>query len=248
VGRHNLINALQAATVAYVLADPDPGSLREALATCPAVPGRLEPVGPAWPAPTIAASDLLPTDEAAMPPTGPVVLVDYAHTHDALLNALSAVRPLVPEAGQLVVVFGCGGDRDRTKRPEMARVACQLADRVVITSDNPRTEEPGDIIDDILAGVPVDLRPHASATGSGRPAGVGGEVDSTVRLRVEPDRGAAIAGAIAEAGVSDVILIAGKGHEDYQIVGTDRHHFDDREQAAQALRQRAGQSSSQSGH
>ena len=141
----------------------------------------------------------------------PTVLVDYAHTPDALENALAAARPFA--TGQLICVFGCGGDRDRGKRPQMAAIAARHADRVVVTSDNPRTEDPQRILRDVVAGIPV-----------GQAA------------LVEGDRAAAIATAVAEAGPDDLVLIAGKGHEDYQILGTERIHFDDREQAEAALR------------
>ncbi|MFW5857750.1 MAG: glutamate ligase domain-containing protein, partial [Planctomycetota bacterium] len=150
----------------------------------------------------------------------PRVLVDYAHTDDALDNALGAVRRVAE--GRLTAVFGCGGDRDRTKRPRMAAVACRWADRVVITSDNPRTEDPRRILADILEGVPADRQ---------------GDV------LVEPDRAAAIAMAIARAGDEETIVLAGKGHEDYQILsdgrgGVRKIAFDDRLHAAEALRQR----------
>jgi UDP-N-acetylmuramoyl-L-alanyl-D-glutamate--2,6-diaminopimelate ligase len=143
----------------------------------------------------------------------PAVLVDYAHTPDGLDNALQACRPFT--RGRLICVFGCGGDRDRSKRPQMGAIAARLADAVVVTSDNPRTEDPQRILDDVLAGIPA----------------------GTV-LQVEADRAAAIASAIAEAGSDDLVLIAGKGHEDYQILGTTKVHFDDREEAEKALRQR----------
>ncbi|MGB5239405.1 MAG: cyanophycin synthetase, partial [Prochlorococcaceae cyanobacterium] len=145
----------------------------------------------------------------------PAVLVDYAHTPDGLENALAACRPFAQ--GQLVCVFGCGGDRDRGKRPQMAAIAARLADRVVVTSDNPRTEDPQRILDDVVAGIPAGTD-----------------------LLVEVDRAAAIEAAIAAAGPADLVLIAGKGHEDYQILGTTKIHFDDREQAEQALRSRLG--------
>src|SRR5690606_13509166 len=138
-------------------------------------------------------------------PAAPTVLVDYAHKTDALENVLLALRPLVPQGGKLVCVFGCGGDRDKTKRPKMAAVACRLADRVVVTSDNPRTEDPDAIIRDVLEGVPAEKR-----------AGV----------VVEPDRAAAIRAAVAAADAMDTVLIAGKGHEDYQIIGKAKRHFD----------------------
>jgi UDP-N-acetylmuramoyl-L-alanyl-D-glutamate--2,6-diaminopimelate ligase len=139
------------------------------------------------------------------------IFVDYAHTDDALRNVLSAVKPLT--RCQLTVVFGCGGDRDRTKRPRMARVAGEWADRIVVTSDNPRSEEPRAIIDEILVGFDADAR---------------------TRLTVEPDRALAIRAALAAASAGDVVLIAGKGHEDYQIIGDRRIHFDDIEVAIQA--------------
>ncbi len=134
------------------------------------------------------------------------IFVDYAHTPDALRNVLAALRPLTRR--RLICVFGCGGDRDPTKRPKMGAAVAELADLAVVTSDNPRTEDPRTIIDQILPGVP---RPFL----------------------VEVDRATAIRAAIAEAVPGDVVCIAGKGHEDYQIVGTTKHHFDDREQAAQ---------------
>ncbi|MCC7145182.1 MAG: UDP-N-acetylmuramoyl-L-alanyl-D-glutamate--2,6-diaminopimelate ligase [Phycisphaeraceae bacterium] len=196
VGRHNVYNALQAISAVSILADLS-RLLPEAMENCPAPPGRLELVR-------------LP-DENLRRHT-PVVLVDYAHTHDALENVLLALRPVFQ--GRLFVLFGCGGDRDRTKRPKMAAVACRLADRIIITSDNPRTEEPQDIINQILAGVPADAR---------------------ARVTVEPDRAAAIALAIASAAPADVVLLAGKGHEDYQIIGKTKRHFDDREHALTAL-------------
>ena len=202
VGRHNVSNALQAVAAAWSVAPLNPAALRAAVESMPAVPGRLERVG------SPDRSD-------------PAVFVDYAHTHDALENVLHALRPTVQVGGRLIVVFGCGGDRDRTKRPRMGEVACRLADRVWITSDNPRTEDPAAIIDEIVLGVP--------------------DADERVcEVRVEPDRAAAIARAVAEADLRDVVLIAGKGHEDYQIVtdgrgGTRKVRFDDREHAAAAL-------------
>ena len=141
----------------------------------------------------------------------PAVLVDYAHTPDGLRSALKASRPFVD--GRLVCVFGCGGDRDRGKRPQMASIAAELADRVVVTSDNPRTENPQQILDDVVAGL-----------------------SSEIDYQVEADRAIAIAQAIDAARPGDLVLIAGKGHEDYQIVGTEKLHFDDREEAEKALR------------
>ena len=141
------------------------------------------------------------------------ILVDYAHTPDALSNVLAALRPVTRR--RLICVFGCGGDRDPTKRPKMGAAVTEAADLAVVTSDNPRTEDPRAIIDMILPAVPD---PFA----------------------VEPDRRAAIRIAVAEAVPGDVVLLAGKGHEDYQILGTTKIHFDDREEAAEAVRQRQG--------
>ncbi|MBE9137103.1 UDP-N-acetylmuramoyl-L-alanyl-D-glutamate--2,6-diaminopimelate ligase [Nodosilinea sp. LEGE 07088] len=142
------------------------------------------------------------------------VIVDYAHTPDSLKSSLTAARPFVP--GRLICVFGCGGDRDRTKRPQMGRIAYDLADVVVVTSDNPRTEDPERILQDVVAGIPAKL----------------GED------QVVGDRATAIQSAIAMAQPGDGILIAGKGHEDYQILGTEKIHFDDREQARHFLEKR----------
>jgi UDP-N-acetylmuramoyl-L-alanyl-D-glutamate--2,6-diaminopimelate ligase len=194
VGRFNLMNLLQA--VGVLLQQDLPLALVLAgLADFRGVPGRMERV---WAA---AGGEL------------PAVLVDYAHTPDGLDNALQACRPFTK--GRLICVFGCGGDRDRSKRPQMGAIAARLADAVVVTSDNPRTEDPQRILDDVLAGIPA---------GSA--------------LQVDADRARAIASAIAEAGPDDLVLIAGKGHEDYQILGTTKVHFDDREEAEKALRKR----------
>jgi UDP-N-acetylmuramoyl-L-alanyl-D-glutamate--2,6-diaminopimelate ligase len=192
VGRFNLMNLLQAVGVLAQQGLPLP-SLLEALASFGGVPGRMERVS-----------------ASAGAQEAPAVLVDYAHTPDGLQNALAACRPFTK--GRLICVFGCGGDRDRSKRPQMGTIAADLADRVVVTSDNPRTEDPQRILEDVMAGIPA-------ATGA----------------LVEPDRAAAIALAIAEAGPDDLVLIAGKGHEDYQILGTEKVHFDDREQARRCL-------------
>jgi len=161
----------------------------DALQGCAPPPGRME---------TITAANR------------PLVIVDYAHTPDALEKALLAVRK--HRSGKLVCVFGCGGDRDAGKRPLMGAIAERLADRVIITDDNPRTEDGDAIVADILKGL---TRPEAAT--------------------VERDRAAAIALAIAESAATDVVLIAGKGHEDYQIVGAERRSFSDREQALRAL-------------
>jgi UDP-N-acetylmuramoyl-L-alanyl-D-glutamate--2,6-diaminopimelate ligase len=138
------------------------------------------------------------------------VIVDYAHTPDSLENLLKAARPFIP--GKMICVFGCGGDRDRTKRPIMGKIAANLADFVVVTSDNPRTENPEQILMDILKGIPDYITPI-----------------------VEGDRASAIKIAIEMAKSGDGVLIAGKGHEDYQILGTEKIHFDDREEARKVL-------------
>ena len=144
------------------------------------------------------------------------VVVDYAHTPDSLENLLKAMRPFAQR--ELICVFGCGGDRDRTKRPLMGGIAAKLADRVYVTSDNPRTEDPQTILDDVVAGVKVDI--------GNKP------------LIIEGDRRKCIQIAISEAQSGDTILIAGKGHEDYQIIGREKIHFDDREEAKSALSDR----------
>ncbi|WP_035055750.1 UDP-N-acetylmuramoyl-L-alanyl-D-glutamate--2,6-diaminopimelate ligase [Andreprevotia chitinilytica] len=150
----------------------------------------------------------------------PVVVVDYAHTPDALEKVLLTLKAAMPQGTRLYCVFGCGGDRDPGKRPIMGEIACRLADSVVITSDNPRSENPRDIILDIVKGV-------RGVPGTG-----------TDNYTIESDRRDAIADAIALAGPNDVVLIAGKGHEKYQEVAGVRHHFDDVEQAQKALQRK----------
>jgi UDP-N-acetylmuramoyl-L-alanyl-D-glutamate--2,6-diaminopimelate ligase len=192
VGRHNVYNLLGALGVAAGLG----WDLERAiggLETVAAVPGRFERVDAGQPF---------------------AVLVDYAHTPDALRNALTAARALT--SGRLIAVFGAGGDRDRSKRPAMGRVAAEHADVAVITSDNPRSEEPMAIIRAIEAGYRA-----AAPTG---------------HCQVIEDRACAIRQAIALARAGDVVVIAGKGHETYQIIGAERHPFDDRHVARQALR------------
>jgi UDP-N-acetylmuramoyl-L-alanyl-D-glutamate--2,6-diaminopimelate ligase len=194
VGRFNLMNLLEAVGALQQQGIPL-AQLLEAQATFRGVPGRMERVS---------------FDGGTV---GPAVLVDYAHTPDGLENALAACRPF--SSGRLICVFGCGGDRDRSKRPLMGAIAARLADAVVVTSDNPRTEDPERILADVVAGIP-----------------------SGTTLAVEIDRARAIASAIEAAGPADLVLIAGKGHEDYQILGTTKIHFDDREEAEKALRSR----------
>ena len=196
LGRFNVMNQLQA--VGALLQQGLPlACLLESLSTFRGVPGRMERV------------DVGRSERCAG--RLPAVLVDYAHTPDGLESALAACRPYV--RGRLICVFGCGGDRDRSKRPQMGAIAARLADYLVVTSDNPRTEDPQQILDDVTAGIP-----------------------SGALMQVEADRGKAIAQAIAQADPTDLVLIAGKGHEDYQILGTTKIHFDDREEAEKALR------------
>jgi UDP-N-acetylmuramyl-tripeptide synthetase len=150
-------------------------------------------------------------------PHGPLAVVDYAHTPDALDKALAALQPLARErGGQLWCVFGCGGNRDTTKRPLMGGIAQRGADRVVVTSDNPRHETPESILEHIVAGL------HASDA-----------------VSVVTDRREAIATALAQAGAGDVVLIAGKGHEDYQEIAGVKHPFSDVAEAEAALQRRA---------
>jgi UDP-N-acetylmuramoyl-L-alanyl-D-glutamate--2,6-diaminopimelate ligase len=151
------------------------------------------------------------------------VVVDYAHTDDALKNLLETARALA--AGRLITVFGCGGDRDRTKRPLMGAVAGRLSDVVVVTSDNPRTEDPAAIIDEVLRGIP-----GANARG-GRPA-AGPEVLTIV------DRREAIGRAVERAKPGDLVIVAGKGHEKTQVIGTRQLPFDDVAVSRDALNRR----------
>ncbi len=140
----------------------------------------------------------------------PLVIVDYAHTPDGLENVLNSAREITPKAGKLICLFGCGGDRDATKRPKMGAIAEKIADKIVITSDNPRSEDPQQIITDIIAGL-KSVNPE--------------------KVTVEPDRGRAIELLKDIANNNDVVVIAGKGHEDYQILKDKTIHFDDREEA-----------------
>ena len=147
----------------------------------------------------------------------PMVVVDYAHTPDALAKALEALRPVAQQRdGRLWCVFGCGGDRDASKRPAMGAVAAQYADEVVVTSDNPRSEKPQTIISQILLGL-----------------------EGCTHVSVEPDRARAIDQALQQAGANDVLLVAGKGHEDYQEINGVRVPFSDRDQVHQAMQARA---------
>jgi UDP-N-acetylmuramyl-tripeptide synthetase len=189
VGRPHAYNIMTAAACAHALGLGLDATAR-ALAVCGGAPGRFERVE--------GAGDF-------------AVVVDYAHTDDALRNVLRTAREVT--RGRVITVFGCGGDRDRTKRAPMGEAAASLSDVVIVTSDNPRTEDPEAILRDVEVGLRSAGKPY---------------------LKI-PDRREAIHSAIEEARPGDLVLIAGKGHEDYQIVGTERRHFDDREVAAEAL-------------
>ena len=189
LGLYNVSNCLAAAGLC-VAAGFDLETVSTGLSALEAIPGRLEKV---------AGGDFS-------------VIIDYAHTDDALKNVLATLKPLCK--GKLRVVFGCGGDRDKTKRPRMARVAEQLADFVIVTSDNPRTEEPQAIIENVVAGF---------------------ENRNSPAISVDPDRRKAIELAIEVAEADDIVLIAGKGHETYQIIGTQKFDFSDKEIARQLL-------------
>jgi len=202
IGRINAYNILAASTAALALGI-EPGAVCRGVEELQLIPGRLERVRNR---------------------KGLSIFVDYAHTPDALHKALETLRPLV--VGRLITVFGCGGDRDKGKRPEMGHTAGRLSDLVVVTTDNPRREDPLEIIRQIEEGVrAAGLR----LMGDENPV-----EPSSKGYIVEPDRRKAIVKAVRAAGTQDLILIAGKGHEDYQIVGTDKRHFDDREEAAVA--------------
>jgi UDP-N-acetylmuramoyl-L-alanyl-D-glutamate--2,6-diaminopimelate ligase len=194
-GRFNVENSLIALALTTGLG-VDPAAAAGALARAERVPGRLEPID---------AGQRF------------AVLVDYAHTPDSLENVLHAAREMT--SGRVVCVFGCGGDRDREKRPQMGEIAARLADVAVITSDNPRSEQPEAIISEIVAGIP---------------GGAAAQEDAVV---VEPDRRRAIAHAFELAAPGDVVLIAGKGHEQGQeFAGGEKVPFDDRAVAREELR------------
>ncbi len=191
VGRINVYNILAACAtgLSYGL---EPSAISGGIAACSAVPGRFERVDEGQPF---------------------LVVVDYAHTDDALRNAIAVARSLEPK--RVLTLFGCGGDRDRTKRPMMGQVAAELSDFVILTSDNPRSEDPLDIMNDALVGVRRKDTPHV----------------------VEPDRATAIRRAIEEARAGDIVLLAGKGHETYQVLKDRTIAFDDREVAREMLRE-----------
>ena len=195
VGDYNLENFLAAVGTSLHLG-MGLDRIVAAMEDFPGVPGRMERV-------------------QVSPQQNITAIVDYAHTPDSLESLLTAARPFIH--GKVICVFGCGGDRDRTKRPQMGKIAAELADLVVVTSDNPRTEDPARILADVVAGI-----------------------HRTAGIEVIADRSLAIARAISIAEAGDGVLIAGKGHEDYQILGTEKIHFDDREQARAALTKKFG--------
>lgn len=190
IGKINVYNALAACSAALSYGI-EPEMIARGIAACPAVPGRFERVDEGQPF---------------------AVAVDYAHTDDALRNTLTVARGLGPK--RILTLFGCGGDRDRTKRPLMGKAAGELSDFVVLTSDNPRSEDPLDILNDALVGLRRTDVPHV----------------------VEPDRNAAIRRVISEARAGDIVILAGKGHETYQVLKDKTIHFDDREVARDVLR------------
>ena len=198
VGKFNVENVMSAFGIALELGFA-PHDIARALSDVPPVPGRIEHV-------------MLGPGEGSDRARKIAVYVDYAHTPDAIEKALASVKQLTK--GKTIVVFGCGGDRDATKRPLMGKAAL-AADFAVVTSDNPRTESPDAIIADIVAGMQ----------------------ECGERFSVEPDRKRAIEHALSLAHPGDSVLIAGQGHEDYQIIGTTKHPFDDRSVARQALKE-----------
>lgn len=215
IGHFNVSNLLGVIGVLLVVGTPIDAALG-ALQGLKPVPGRLERI--------VVAAHERPAGIAA-----PMVLVDYAHKPDALEKALKACRPIVDaRGGELIVVFGCGGDRDAGKRPIMGEIAARLADRVFVTSDNPRTESPRAIIDQIVSGI-GNLGYNPLASGFRGPS-----LDE--RVRVDPDRRQAIYDAIASAHEHDIVVIAGKGHETYQEIDGTRVPFSDVEVATEALR------------
>jgi UDP-N-acetylmuramoyl-L-alanyl-D-glutamate--2,6-diaminopimelate ligase len=193
LGQYNVSNHLAAAGLCLA-AGLDLETIANGLTALKVIPGRLEKLD--W------GGDFS-------------IIIDYAHADDALKNVLATLKPLC--TAKLIVVFGCGGDRDRTKRARMAKVAEQLADFIVVTSDNPRTEQPDDIIKEIVAGF---------------------ESPDSENIKIEPDRKKAIHLALKTASKNDIVLIAGKGHETYQIIGNKKSDFSDKKVAAEYLAKR----------
>jgi UDP-N-acetylmuramoyl-L-alanyl-D-glutamate--2,6-diaminopimelate ligase len=195
IGRFNVQNMLAAYATATGIG-VEAGAIRKGIANLKSVPGRFQHISS---------------------PDGWIAVVDYAHTPDALENCLRAIHDIMPmeSRGRVITVFGCGGNRDKGKRPQMGRIATELSDVTILTSDNPRLENP----DDILAEIRTGCLPGKT-------------------LFIEADRRKAIALALGQAQRGDVVLIAGKGHEDYQIIGTQKKHFDDREEVENYIRTR----------
>ena len=194
VGRPNLYNLLAAVATAVAL-DLPVAAIEDGLRSLKGVPGRFQVVSS-------------PDDDVT-------VVVDYAHTDDALKNLLETARALA--TGRVLTVFGCGGDRERTKRPLMGAVAGRMSDVVIVTSDNPRSEDPAGIIEEVLRGIPGADRARAGA----KPTGRGPEVLAIV------DRGEAVARAIELARPGDLVIVAGKGHEQTQVIGDREIPFSD---------------------
>lgn len=192
IGKFNVSNLL-AVYGAAVMLGKDPQDILVVLSTLHSVAGRLEPI---------------------RSKEGVTAVVDYAHTPDALVNVLNTLREVMNGEGSLITICGCGGNRDKGKRPIMAQEAVKASDKVILTSDNPRHEEPQDILNDMLAGLTAQQQRQALTI---------------------VDRREAIKTAVMLAQPGDVILIAGKGHEDYQIIGDVKHHFDDREEVRKAF-------------
>jgi UDP-N-acetylmuramoyl-L-alanyl-D-glutamate--2,6-diaminopimelate ligase len=190
IGRINVYNILAACGAGLSYGFP-PELIAMGIRECQAVPGRFERVDEGQPF---------------------TVVVDYAHTDDALRNVIAVARALNP--GRIVTLFGCGGDRDRSKRPLMGQAAAEGSDVVVLTSDNPRSEDPLSIMNDALVGIRRHDVPHI----------------------IEPDRATAIARALKEARAGDIVILAGKGHETYQVLGDRTIQFDDREVAREVLK------------
>ncbi|QXE89520.1 UDP-N-acetylmuramoyl-L-alanyl-D-glutamate--2,6-diaminopimelate ligase [Geomonas subterranea] len=207
LGRFNLYNIMGAVGAGLALGVPRE-AIEAGIEGHKKVPGRLERV---------------PNEQ------GIIVLVDYAHTGDALENVLSTIAEL--KTDRIITLFGCGGDRDKGKRPVMGEIAARYSDLAIVTSDNPRTEDPEAILADVRAGIPAGLKEYSLEELEG---GVREKGFATIE-----SRRTAVRAAILAARPGDIVLLAGKGHEDYQIVGTEKFHFDDREEAAAALKLRA---------
>jgi UDP-N-acetylmuramoyl-L-alanyl-D-glutamate--2,6-diaminopimelate ligase len=208
IGKHNVYNIL-AAIGAGLSQGISTETISRGIAAMKAVPGRMEKVD---------AGQCFG------------VIVDYAHTEDSLEKLLDAVREIT--TGKVITLFGCGGDRDRTKRPAMGAVAVDKSDLAIVTTDNPRTEDPQVIINEIESGM------LSSGTRVASPAAARTALPGKTPYLVIPDRAEAIKTAIMLAAAGDVVVLAGKGHEDYQIIGDSKHHFDDREVAREAIGKR----------